>query len=472
MVLHVYIQQPRDDRMPGINAPWGSEFNRHNTWFDAGRTWVDYERRACWLLQQGHRVADVAYFIGDDAPKMTGVRRPELPPGHDFDYINGEVILRRLTVKDGWLTLPDGPSYRVLVLPQLETIRPAVLRKIRDLVKAGATVLGPRPVRSPSLEDYPQCDDEVRTLAAELWGDNTSAAPGAVTFGKGRVLWGRSLEEVFAAERLAPDVEFRGTAKDAFLFTHRRSADADVYFLSNQKDSEQEMDCAFRIAGKQPELWDAVTGERRVLSEWAGQDGQTLVPLVCAPNQSWFVVFRQPGQPAADGPKNFPGVKTIATLGGRWEVSFDPKWGGPERVTFDAHTDWTRRAEDGIKYYSGKATYRIPFELADSALRTSRSALFLDLGEVRDLAVVRVNGKDLGTLWTAPWRVDISSAVQPGENTLEITVINPWNNRLVGDARLPVEQRRTSLSLETVKPNAPLQSAGLLGPITLQTESK
>ncbi len=470
VVLHVVIQQPDDSKIPGINAPWGTEFNRHNTWYEQGKAWVDYERRCCWLLQQGWRATDVAYFIGEDAPKMTGVRDPELPPGRDFDYINAEVIEKNLTVKNGILVLPHGVSYRVLVLPKLNALRPEVLRKIRDLVQAGATVLGEPPTQSPSMENFPKCDAEVQQLAAELWGGANPGQSGERKFGKGKIIWGKSLTEIFAATQIPADIEYRDAAADAkFLFTHRTSPDAEIYFVSNQKDRAEQVNCAFRLAGRQPELWDAVTGERRALPEWSEQSGQTIVPLTFAPKQSWFVVFRYAAQPVAKGVKNFPALKTIATIGEKWDVSFDPKWGGPEHAEFAQLTDWITRPEDGIKFYSGKATYRTTFDWPPSEIRNRKSEIFLDLGAVRDVAVVRVNGKDLGTLWTAPWRVDISAAAHVGSNSVEITVVNPWNNRLVGDAKLPVAERRTSLSMPTVTAKTPLQSAGLLGPVRVQT---
>ncbi len=468
VVLHVVIQQPTDERIPGINAPWGTEFNRHNTWYEQSKAWVDYERRCCWLLQQGWRVADVAYFIGEDVPKMTGVRDPELPSGRDFDYINAEVIEKHLTVKNGKLVLPHGVSYRVLVLPKLNTMRPEVLRKIRDLVKAGAVVLGEAPTHSPSMQNFPKCDQELQKLATEVWGEHL-APSGERQFGKGRIIWGKKLNEVFAETHTLPDTEYRAVAKDAnFLYTHRTAPDVDIYFVSNQKDRAEQVNCLFRVTGKQPELWDAVTGERRALPESSELNGQTAVPLTFAPKQSWFVVFRQAGQPVVNGAKNFPETKTLVTLSGAWDVSFDPKWGGPAHVEFSSLTDWITRPEDGIKYYSGKATYRATFDLPPSQVSNLKSQIMLDLGAVRDVAGVRVNGQNLGTLWTAPWRVDISSVAKVGSNSVEITIVNPWNNRLVGDAKLPVAQRRTSLSLQTVKANTPLQPAGLLGPVTVQ----
>ncbi len=368
------------------------------------------------------------------------------------------------------LVLPHGVSYRVLVLPKLNALRPEMLRKIRDLVQAGATVLGEPPTQSPSMANFPKCDAEVQKFAAELWGGANPGQSGERKFGKGKIIWGKSLTEIFAATQIPADIEYRDAAADAkFLFTHRTSPDAEIYFVSNQKDRTEQVNCAFRVTGRQPELWDAVTGERRALPEWSEQSGQTIVPLTFAPKQSWFVVFRFAAQPVAKGVKNFPALKTIATIGEKWDVSFDPKWGGPEHAEFAQLTDWITRPEDGIMFYSGKATYRTTFDWPPSEIRNRKSEIFLDLGAVRDVAVVRVNGKDLGTLWTAPWRVDISAAAHVGSNSVEITVVNPWNNRLVGDAKLPVAERRTSLSMPTVTAKTPLQSAGLLGPVTVQT---
>ncbi|MGN6552466.1 MAG: glycosyl hydrolase [Verrucomicrobiota bacterium] len=462
-VLHVYIHQPWENRVPGVNAWFGTEFNRHNTWFEQSRAWIDYLRRSCWLLQQGTRVADVAYFIGEDAPKMTGVQNPKLPAGRDFDFINAEVIEKNLAVKAGLLTLPHGVSYRALVLPEQATMRPELLRKISELIKAGATVVGLPPSRSPSLENFPKSDSQVKALAQEIWGSDTVGLAGEHPFGKGRVVWGKTLEQIFAADDFPSDLEFRGTTQTNFLFTHRVSKEADIYFISNQADASQKVDCVFRIAGRQPELWDAVTGEHRPLTEWSLREGRTAVPLEFAAHQSWFVMFREAANAPTKRDVNFPADRLLTEIAGPWEVSFAPGWGAPERVTFDQLTDWTKRAEDGIQHFSGKATYRKTFDLPEKAT----GAMSLDLGDVRDLATVRVNGRELATLWTAPWRVDISSAVKPGRNTLEIEVVNEWNNRLVGDAALPAEQQRTSLTKKRFNAKSPLLPSGLLGPVTL-----
>ncbi|MCX6895406.1 MAG: glycosyl hydrolase, partial [Verrucomicrobia bacterium] len=288
-VLHVYIHQPWEDKIPGVNAWFGTEFNRHNTWFEQSKSWIDYLRRSCWLLQQGNRVADVAYFIGEDAPKMTGARKPELPPGRDFDFINSEVIEKNMSVQAGVLTLPHGMTYRVLVLPEQTTMRPALLRKIRDLVKAGATVVGVPPSRSPSMENFPKCDEEVQMLVREVWGDADTKQPGERQFGQGRVIWGKSLGEIFAALGSKPD--FESTAK--LSFTHRHSADAEIYFLANPKAAAVTTTAAFRAAGKAPELWwpDSGRTERPAVCDEA--DGVVRLPLALGPQGSVFVVFRE-----------------------------------------------------------------------------------------------------------------------------------------------------------------------------------
>jgi hypothetical protein len=518
-VLHVCIHQPWEDKLPGINAWFGTEFNRHNTWFEHSQSWVDYVRRCCWLLQQGNRVADVAYFIGDDAPKMTGARKPELPPGRDFDYVNSDVIETKLAVKRGLLTLPHGTSYRVLVLPELDTMRPEVLRKILGLVKSGATVLGPPPSRSPSMAHYPNCDVEVRKLAAELWRDARITQPGERQFGKGRIVWGKSLDDVLAAQNIGAD--FQSPA--ALRYTHRHCHDGEIYFLANPKAESLTTVVAFRAGDKAPELWwpDSGTIERPAVYDASA--GVVRLPISFGPHGSVFVVFRDsaqgkservvsvarngqeilstttvpmPGRPAiqltslgreltaratepgdyeltfADGTQRKLSVSAVPApwvLEGPWQVKFTPGWGAPEQATFDALGDWAQRAEDGIRHYSGKAIYQKVFNLSDSQLTNPSRHIILDLGEVRDLATVRINGKELGTLWTAPWRLDVTSAIKPGGNTLEIEVINVWNNRLVGDLALPAVQRRTFLLAPTVSKDSPLLPAGLLGPVVLRS---
>lgn len=503
-VLHVYIHQPWEDKKPGINAWFGTEFNRHNTWFEQGKAWIDYLRRCSVMLQAGQPVADVAYFITEDAPKMTGIQDPALPPGRDFDYINAEVIERDLQVKDGKLVLPQGVSYQVLVLPKSETMRPALLKRIRDLVDAGANVLGAPPSRSPSLENFPDCDAQVRQLAAEIWGENGNSPQGEHRLGKGRVFWGKPLKEVLDAVGSKTDFE----CATKLGFKHRRDADKDIYFVANPSNSPVSAEPVFRVDGRLPELWWPDSGKTEYPAVFEMTDGRIKLPLNFGPAGSVFVVFRDKaagfdpvrtvksaGGAAARTPValrtkdgvsleawaagsyevttasgktmhvEVPAVPQSVEVSGPWEVTFPGAT--PDKATFEQLVSWANRPEDGIRYFSGQATYKKTFDLPDGMTGKGGLKLTLDLGSVRDLATVRINGAELATLWNAPWEVDITGAAKPGRNTLEIVVSNTWHNRLVGDAGKPADQRATFLSTQSIKAGAALQPAGLLGPVTL-----
>jgi hypothetical protein len=585
-VLHVYIHQPWDDRQPGVNASFGTEFNRHNTWFEMSSGWIDYLRRCSVLLQAGVQVADVAYFIGEDAPKMTGIRQPELPPGYDYDYINADVLLNRARVEQGRLILPDGMSYRLLVLPPSETMRPETLAKIKSFVDGGLVVMGPLPSRSPSLQDFPACDSTVQKLAAEL---------------KGQVL---ADDDILAALQVPPDVAGLNPAQ--ILYTHRRDGDTEIYFLSNQSDTPAQLMPAFRVAGKVAELWHPDTGEiERLASETS--DGVTRVPLRLEARGSVFVVFRpsskgfesvvsftRNGQPAmpilpkppvikiqkadygvpgdasrirdvrsqvqalvnggevefpvgklneggdpayvvvktlvvaytADGlsftnsvrePDSIyigtpiaevsraaqlrsdkdgrlslvasePGKYEVKMAGGKkqraeisampppqeitgaWNVSFPPKWGAPEKIILDQLASLSESTNAGVKIFSGTATYTKTFDWESTAkIGKQKSEIWLDLGEVQCLAQVTLNGHDLGTLWQPPFRVNVTEALQAGQNTLVVRVANLWRNRMIGDAALPAEERLTWSSSAQFSSDTPLPKSGLLGPVILQT---
>jgi len=501
VVFHVYTSQP-DDRKPGLNWWAGIEMHRNNTWFSAAGAWIDYQRRRDFLLQQGHYAADIAYFTGDDAPKMTGSHTPAPPAGYAFDDINSDVILHRLAVRDGRFVLPDGVSYRVLVLPPLSTMRPELLRRLRQLVSEGGVILGAPPAHSPSLENYPAADREVAALAAELWRGCDGVSSHSVKFGRGRVFRNVDLSAVFAELRLPPDVS------PDFPFIHRRTPEGDVYFLSNQSDEVVTREFTFRATPRdratirdregadvrratsrdregadvrratsrdrqgadapassstalQPELWDAVAGSHRPLPSFRSANGLTTVELTFEPRQSHFIVFRRPA--ASTGKPNFPALQTLAEVPGPWQVTFSPEYGGPGTVTFDALADWTTRPEPGIRHYSGTAVYRTAFTAPAAS-----GPVYLDLGSLTSLARVRLNGREVGTVWCAPWRLDVSSALRKGANELEIEVTNTWLNRILGDRANPSAPPIAPTSA-TISQHAKPIPAGLFGPVQLRS---
>jgi hypothetical protein len=440
-------------------------------------------------------VADFAYLQDEEIPAFIAPRdkqQPARPAGFDYDALNAEVLLSRAAARDGRLFLPDGMSYRYLVLPHRSPLAmsPRVLRKIKELAENGVTIAGARPSRAEGLTDYPRCDDEVKHLADTLWGPG-SAPAGEHKIGSGRVVWGRTLDELSRSDSLPPDIEFRRASTPARLdWIHRRDGKTEIYLVCNLASAATTVEAVFRTAGKQPELWGAVTGDTRDLTEWRFENGRTAVPLAFAPRQSWFIVFRRTAEPGTARPAaNFPQMELLMEIGGPWQVSFDLKWGGPRVVTFANLQDWVLQPEEGIRYYSGTAVYRKQFKVP--FLEPARR-LFLDLGAVKNVARVRLNGRELGVVWTAPWHVEVTGAARPGVNDLEIEVANLWPNRLIGDARLPKEQRLTVTNVKTYETPLPPEAAcqtygcracearrksrglpallpsGLLGPLTLQ----
>ena len=663
IVFHRYQHQPWLDRWPGMTmGPYGVHWERTQTWWDFVPAYHQYLARCQFLLRRGLPVADICYLLPEGAPQVfrppTSATRGNPPDrrGYNFDGCAPEVLREQVSVKNGRLRFADGMTYRLLVLPNFDTMTPQLLRKISDLVHAGATVVGPPPRKSPSLADYPRGDAEVQRLARELWGEG--APPGALTerhIGKGRIIWGgevaagggakpaapsplaaakwiwfpegqpaasapvgtRSFQRTFAletnrvvasarfaatadntftlwvnrhpagtgdnfhqtyvldvADRLAPGtnrlvitavnggdqpnpagligslkVEFRdgGTlvlptdrewqaakasirgdlaetaspadwrpaqelgpfdmapwnkgneaspppevyppydvAKELLAqmnvvpdfesdihlrYLHRHDGDADLYFVANPAAAPVRARAVFRVTGRQPELWDAVTGEIRTLPDFTPVPSRTVVPLDFAPQQSVFILFRQRGKPSGQERSNFSESALLTEVGGPWQVHFQKDRGAPEELSFDQLVDWSKHSDAGVRHFSGIATYRTTFELAaELKARRPGSRVFLDLGTVKVMAGVRLNGRDLGTAWTAPFRVEATSALKPGTNTLEIRVANLWPNRLIGDAALPPDQRVAWTTWNPFAKDTPLLSSGLLGPVRLLVE--
>ena len=359
-VLHTFTHSPSEAGKPGYEYTAGPHFNPNVTWWPQAGAWTGYLSRCQYLLQQGLFVADVCYYYGDGVPNFVPLKHvdPSFGPGYDYDVTNSEVILSRMSAKNERISLPDGMSYRLLVLPNWDAMPIEVLRKVTELVHDGATVVGPKPVRTPGLQNFPHCDDELKQLADSLWGPCDGKTVTEHVFGKGRVVWGKRLREILSADRIAPDFEFVGSQKDAFLdYIHRSCDGTDIYFVANRRNRPETASCAFRVVGKTPELWDAVTGQRRDTMAFEQKDGRTVLPLEFASHGSVFVVFRKPLSADAKGnaSDNFPQFVPVKEITGPWTVAFDPKWGGPESVEFQTLDDWSKRSEEGIKYYSGRS---------------------------------------------------------------------------------------------------------------------
>ncbi|NLP11659.1 glycoside hydrolase family 2, partial [bacterium] len=459
-VLHVYIHQPWENRKPGMNAWFGTEFNRHNTWFAQSKSWIDYLRRCHFLLQQGNPVADIAYLIGEDTPKMTGVRHPALPSGYDYDYINSDAILHRLQVKDHRFVLPNGTSYAVLVLPDRDAMRPELLKKIVELTAAGGTVLGAPPSRSPSMRGYPGCDQAVQELAAGLWESCDGETQRMAVFQQGRVYRNIGLDSLL--RDLGFTADFSAPQAPEVLYTHKRSGDVDIYFLTNQSERSLAIAPLFRVHGKQPELWNPVTGETIVTARFIQQADGTCVRLQLEPWGSLFVVFQKKSAKdptviktlfngeEADLPVRIlkngkvqlevqrPGSYQLLFSGGQkrtldsilvpsplplkgpWQVRFIDGGASLQSILFDSLFSWTDHPDANIEYYSGTAVYEKIFDWPSGSEQEGRMTL-LDLGDVGVMAQVAVNGHPVAELWKPPFVVDIGPYLQTGSNHLCIS---------------------------------------------------
>ncbi len=426
LMLHAGAHNPWPGVKPGMTfGKWGTQFSPGQTWWERGGTeWFAYLTRCQALLQRGVFVGDVCYLLEGRAQKR--------PTGFAGDACGERAFLARMSFQDGKLAMPDGTSYRVLVLPDSRTMTLPVARRIRQLVNEGAVVVGPKPSEAPGLQDYPASDSEIRRIGEEVWGNCDGRTVQEHRFGKGRVLWGKPLAEILKELGVAPDVQL-GDAAD-LRWTHRHDQEAEVYFISNQKDERTEVTASFRVSGRIPELWHADTGAMEPAPYWRRNAERTDVLLDLDPSGSVFVVFRSPTNDGGPGLRKPAAPKPdVVEVNGPWELRFPAGWGAPESITLDRLVSWSETDTAGVRHFSGTASYAKDIEIAADFL-PSGSAVTLDLGVVRNVAEVLVNGERCGVvLWKPPFRADITHAVRPGRNRLEIRVTNLWVNRMVGD---------------------------------------
>lgn len=462
--FHLYIEQP-DEKIPGINAWFGNEFNRHNTWFSQLDVFVKYLKRCNYILQQGRYVAEVAYFIGEDAPKMTGITDPELPKGYSFDYVNAEVLLNNASVDaDGQLTLKSGMKYHVLVLPPQKTIRPEVLNKIKEFAEAGLTIVGEKPELSPSLQNYPEADKQVKAMADEMWANCT---PEGVAYGKGRIYPKEvSLQNILSKMNVMPDF-ISEVNRDSLLFIHRHLTDGDIYFISNQMGTAVKFNGTFRVSGMVPELWNPQTTETRDLPAYNDNATSTEVPLQLQPYESAFIVFRKSNKTENKTAlaENYPTENILADLSAsKWNIKFQEGRGvSNTNIQTDSLFDWINSKDEGIKHFSGTAVYTTTFKLKKEPV----GQVYADLGKIMVMGKVSINGVYVGGAWTYPYRVNITDAVKKGKNIIEVEAVNDWRNRLIYEKSLPEDQRFTYQTYTYLKKDSPLQSSGLLGPVKI-----
>ena len=473
---HTFTCSPKEMGLPGQEYFAGTHFNPQVTWWEESPAFIDYFRRCQVLAQQGTFVADVLYYYGDHIPNIATLKESDPAgalPDFDYDVLSEELLLTSLTVKKGHLSLPSGMAYRVLVLPDHRVLSLGALKKVDKLVRAGATVLAPKPLRAVSLEGGAQGRASFQRLADGLWGVKEQAwdQPGSRRVEQGRIAWGMAARDFLHGDGVASDVTFQDRKMASNLdWIHYRIGEAEVYFLSEPNGKARNVTAVFRGQGRIPELWDAVDGSIRDAATFDFADGCTHVPLTFDAYGSLFVVFRMKTERDHNNGPNFATWQQRQVIFGPWDVTFDAQWGGPkDPVRFAALTDWIKHRDPRIKYYSGKARYRTTFKIGDDLAGKS---LAIELGQVKDVGIARVtlNGTDLGVVWRPPFRVDVSRAIKPGKNALEVMVVNSWRNRVIGDEALPQDKRLTQTNIKVIKTGSKtwtLEPSGLLGPVLL-----
>ena len=461
-VIHTSVHQPVNDKIPGLGlGPYGQWFTRHETWAELAKPWTTYLARSSFMLQQGKFAADVLYFYGEDS-NITALfrdRSPDVPAGYNFDYVNADALTHRLAVEGGRITTPSGMSYRILALDaRSQHMSLPVLRKIRDLVNGGAVVVGPKPTDSPSLSDD---QAEFQTIAGQVWGSGT----GERAYGKGKVYAGQTLPEALAALQVKPDFDYTRPHNDTnVLFVHRKLPTGEVYWVDNRNNRAESVEATFRVQGKAAELWHADTGKIERAS-YRIANGRTTVPLNLDPYEAVFVVFRKPAAtPSRTLPKQTE--TEVATVEGAWDVGFQPDRGAPAKITLDKLSSWSDSADEGVKYFSGTGTYTKTVQAPATWFKTG-ARLWLDLGDVKNLAQVSVNGRSLGIVWKPPFRVDATGVMKVGANAVVLKVTNLWVNRLIGDQQPDVAKKYTYTAQQFYRANSPLLPSGLLGPVRI-----
>jgi hypothetical protein len=467
LVYHTSAHQPLDTK-PG-NTMVGTHLHRNITWAELAAPFNEYVARTCYLLQQGRPVVDLVYFLPEGAPStppIWGAGPPAPPDGHRHDFINADALLNRLSVADdGRLVLPDGMNYQVLVLPESRAMRPELIEKLRELVISGAKIVGPRPLESPSLMGQPQADARVAELAEELWGDLNGTTRTVRYVGLGMVVWGRPLKEVLVRKRIDKDFEFAGPLDADVAWLHRRTEDADIYYVSNLTHRPVKLETRVRVAGRQAEIWRPDSGATAPAS-YSIEGGRTTVPLELERNETVFIVLRGDAtSPSREIPQ--PTFAKLGEVSSEWTLEFPAGLGAPEQISLPRLALWSEHEAPGVRYFSGTGTYSTSFD-APNEWFTQGRRLEIDLGDVRDIAEVVVNDRQLGMVWKPPYRVDATSALRPGENRLEVRVTNQWTNRIAGDrAATPKDRVLAELPPAFGRGPRELEPSGLMGPVQI-----
>jgi len=505
LVFHTFSHNPGVAGKPGFVYHAGEHVNVNATWWEMARPFMDYIARCSYLLRQGNFVGDACLYYGDQAPNLVPPKRidPNITPifnddqclhcgkpkpvnvgelpGHDYDYINADIITTTLTAEDGKLVLPTGQSYRVMLLPDRNDISLDVLKSLDKLVYDGAVVIGRRPERTTSLKNYPDCDAEVKMITDKLWGNCAGEKVLSNRYGKGKVYWGKSVQEVLEELDIPPDFEVKGIDNCDYHidYIHRKTETDDIYFVSNSSQIVENVTCVFRVdKSRIPEIWDAETGLIQRQVEYSIVENGISMELIMDPLASRFVVFKNKSTGKNDAGLSYDlqfgfyhsqksGENNTIDISDNWDISFDTEMGGPKSHPVEKLASWSDIDHEGVKYYSGSASYSREFTLDGETISKDLEA-FIVFEDIQEMARVSVNGNDCGIVWTPPYKANITQYLKEGTNNITVQVINTWNNRIVGDLSNPEQKPYTNTNAKVrFTENSPLLKSGLIGKVEI-----
>lgn len=512
LVFHTFSHTPQTDVLPGssFGGSIGFPLLRTQTWWKHTPTWMTSLARAQYVLRQGEFVADVLWYLGDELDRHPFDTHP-FPKGYKFDYLNSELLQSKVKVTDGQLHVEGAGNYKIIMLRDSQRMLLSTAIKLKELVYQGAVIVGNKPIDSPSLMDNEQDLSELKQISDELWGNNES---GVKSIGKGKVYWGQTLEQVIAAEKIQADVQV--AAQTDIRWLHRTTADAEIYYVTNQHDSALDVSIQFREGAGQVEVWDIDSGEihpaQLVTRSTTDNSANVLVQL--NPHGSQFVVFNKTAQPAAEfthltlndqlildtqaswyqlhseskAPVQIQGQKLTTDTSGayrligkdqnvnielkqkeqsltdnNWQLNFAAGWDTPSQLSLNTLQPLNEHTNPAVQHYSGTVTYTTSFTVDNQS-----QLMQLDLGQVADIAEVWLNGKLIGTRWAAPYTFDVSKDIVTGTNQLKVLVTNTWRNQLIFDNTRARDQKKTWTTNPPKKHETTLEATGLIGPVVIK----
>lgn len=503
VVFHGYTHSPAEFGQPGIVYHAGTHMN-NRVWWPMVNPFIDYLSRISYIFQETDFIADVVWYYGDKVPNAATPKNThfKVGPGYDYEVINTEILVDKLSVMDGRLIMPYGASFSMLALENEEIINPAVLGKLAELAEQGAVIVGEKPLKVADMPGHPYSGEKGQKLIEQLW--TSVKDPSGIKAGKKAAIYsGISPARMMAALEVPSDFDYADKQSWLIDYIHYQKDDIDFYFIRNTSDEWISRDCGFRHLSKVPEIWDPLTGNIIPVRIYREEDNYTRIPITLAPYGSFIVVLR-PGQAPAhylsveysgQNPpklefmeegiffsdegnyslKSSSGIVELenkiirSEIDGPWKVYFDKKWGAPDSIVFPELISWTGHEIPGIKYFSGIVRYQKTFNYDLDEALSEGEKVFLDLGEISEVAAITLNGQEIGISWAKPFRLDISGAIKNGENVLSVAVANTWCNRIIGDAIRAEKYTNTNISRvgQKTRDQVPLNPSGLLGPVTV-----